>query len=101
MASKKKPIRTERGSVSPSKRKASVLFAQNPLPMLIYDLKTMRFLEVNASAAQQYGYDREEFLKLSLNDIRQPNEGAEDQDHADEGILDSDKASIHVRKDGV
>ncbi len=46
------------------------LFANNPLPMWVYDLKTLEFLEVNAAAVEHYGYSREEFLRMSLLDIR-------------------------------
>ena len=44
-------------------RQAPVLFAGNPLPMWIYDVKSLRFLEVNESTERQYGYTREEFLQ--------------------------------------
>ncbi len=46
------------------------LFHDNPLPMWIYETKTMRILEVNQAAEMQYGYSREEFLQMTLKDIR-------------------------------
>ena len=46
------------------------LFYSNPLPSWIYDIENMRFLEVNDAAVQHYGYSKEEFLALSLFDIR-------------------------------
>ncbi len=46
------------------------LFINNPLPMWVYDLETLRFLDVNAAATQQYGYSREEFLSMRILDIR-------------------------------
>ena len=48
----------------------SLLFANNPLPMWIYDLRTLRFLDVNEAAVTQYGYTREEFLAMRITDIR-------------------------------
>jgi PAS domain S-box-containing protein len=48
------------------------LFAGNPLPMWIYDLKTLRFLDVNEAAVAQYGYTRDEFLAMRITDIRPP-----------------------------
>ncbi|HXG63937.1 MAG TPA: PAS domain S-box protein, partial [Blastocatellia bacterium] len=48
------------------------LFASNPLPTLVYDLETLRFLDVNEVAVRRYGYSREEFLNLRLTDIRPP-----------------------------
>jgi PAS domain S-box-containing protein len=47
-----------------------LLFAHNPLPMWVYDLETLRFLEVNDAAVSRYGYSREEFRRLLLTDIR-------------------------------
>lgn len=47
-----------------------LLFAGNPLPMWVYDLSTLQFLEVNEAAVEHYGYTREEFLGMRLTDIR-------------------------------
>src|SRR5690606_19206417 len=49
-----------------------VLFDANPMPLWIYDTGTLRFLEVNQAALEQYGYAREEFLSLNLADLRPP-----------------------------
>lgn len=46
------------------------LFEQNPQPMWVYDLETLRFLAVNDAAVQSYGYSRAEFLAMTLEDIR-------------------------------
>jgi PAS domain S-box-containing protein len=46
------------------------LFEGHPLPSWIYDLSTLRFLEVNRAATERYGYSREEFLAMTLSDIR-------------------------------
>src|SRR5437016_5015497 len=51
-----------------------VLFTSNPLPMWVYDVATMAFLEVNAAAVAHYGYSREEFLAMRITDIRPPEE---------------------------
>jgi PAS domain S-box-containing protein len=50
------------------------LFDGIPMPMYIYDDQTFRFLAVNDAALEQYGYTREEFLRLKLTDIRPPEE---------------------------
>lgn len=47
-----------------------LLFMGNPLPMWVYDLETLHFLEVNDAAVKYYGYSRDEFQKLRLTDIR-------------------------------
>jgi PAS domain S-box-containing protein len=47
-----------------------LLFMNNPLPMWVYDVETLHFLEVNDAAMNHYGYAREEFLALRITDIR-------------------------------
>jgi PAS domain S-box-containing protein len=49
------------------------LFFQNPAAMFIFDKQTLRILAVNDAAVHQYGYTREEFLQLTVTDIRTPN----------------------------
>jgi PAS domain S-box-containing protein len=46
------------------------LFENNPLPMWVFELEEFRFLDVNEMAIQKYGYSREEFLTMTLTDIR-------------------------------
>lgn len=50
------------------------MFYDNPQPMLIYDPNTLEFIEINEAAINHYGYSREEFLKMTLKDIRPPEE---------------------------
>ncbi|HEY6256740.1 MAG TPA: EAL domain-containing protein [Xanthobacteraceae bacterium] len=47
-----------------------LLFDENPIPMWVVDRDTNKFLAVNNAAISHYGYDREEFLKLTPFDIR-------------------------------
>ncbi len=49
-----------------------LMFERNPQPMLIYDCETLSVLEVNKAALNLYGYSYEEFLSLTLKDIRPP-----------------------------
>ncbi len=55
-----------------SEERYRLLFASNPQPMWVYDLETLRFLEVNDAAVVHYGYSREEFLAMTIKDIRPP-----------------------------
>jgi PAS domain S-box-containing protein len=52
--------------------KFRLLFEDNPLPMWVFDLDTLAFLEVNQAAVAHYGYTRDEFLTMTLADIRPP-----------------------------
>ena len=47
-----------------------VLFEDSPNPMWVYDTETLRFLDVNEAAIQQYGYSRDEFLRMRITEIR-------------------------------
>src|SRR5712692_8585132 len=42
----------------------------SPLPIWVYDLETLAFLAVNDAAVQHYGFSREEFLAMTVKDIR-------------------------------
>jgi two-component system sensor histidine kinase/response regulator len=49
-----------------------LLFESNPQPMWVYDLETLSFLAVNEAAIHHYGYSRDEFLAMTIRDIRPP-----------------------------
>ncbi|RYF90940.1 MAG: PAS domain S-box protein, partial [Chitinophagaceae bacterium] len=53
-----------------SEEKYRILFDASPMAILIYDLDTFKVQDVNLAAINHYGYSREEFLKLSLQDLR-------------------------------
>jgi PAS domain S-box-containing protein len=55
-----------------SEERYRTLFERNPLPMWLYDPKTLAFLAVNDAAIRHYGYSRDEFLRMTLKDIRPP-----------------------------
>jgi diguanylate cyclase (GGDEF)-like protein/PAS domain S-box-containing protein len=50
------------------------LFQENPQPMWVFDVRTLRFLAVNRSACVLYGYSADEFLGMRITDIRSPEE---------------------------
>jgi PAS domain S-box-containing protein len=53
-----------------SERRHELMFSANPYPMWIFDCDTLRFLAVNEAAIKAYGYSREEFLTMTILDIR-------------------------------
>jgi len=77
-------------------------FRRNPLPMWIYNLETLKFMAVNKAAIQIYGYSEEEFLSMSIRDIR-PEEDIsrllENIERVSDG-LDLAGDWRHVKKDG-
>jgi PAS domain S-box-containing protein len=46
------------------------LFEESPIPMLIYNTATLKFISVNAAAIAYYGFSRNQFLQMRLSDIR-------------------------------
>ena len=79
------------------------IFQTARLPMWVSDLETLRFLEVNEAAVRQYGYSREEFLSMTLADIRLPEHSARLLPAREPGCLAPYSAGIwrHLRKDGT
>ncbi len=47
-----------------------LLFKSNPQSMWVFDSATYEFLAVNDAATMQYGYTRDEFLAMTIRDIR-------------------------------
>jgi PAS domain S-box-containing protein len=79
-----------------------VLFATYPSPTWVYDAETLAFLAVNDAAVECYGYSREEFLAMTIRDIR-PREDIPAL--LKSGTVTSDKAQAagvwrHRKKDG-
>ena len=86
-----------------SEARYRLMFESNPHPMWVYDVDTLRFLAVNDAAVSAYGFSRDEFLGMSIRDIRPAEEVAR---------LESAVASVspglsrsgiwrHRRKDGT
>lgn len=86
-----------------SEERYRLLFESNPQPMWVYDLETLAFLAVNESAVHHYGYSREDFLAMTIKDIRP----AEDLPALYDSIAGSSKAVgaagiwRHLKKDGT
>jgi PAS domain S-box-containing protein len=80
-----------------------LLFQSNPHPMWIFDLETRAFLDVNDAAIEGYGYSREEFLAMTLADIRPPEDLSRLLDNLSRVTEGLDRAGIwrHCRKDGT
>ena len=76
-----------------------LLFHHHPLPMWVVDAETLRFLVVNDAAVKRYGYTREEFLAMTMDQIATPEEGAKE---VEGGSGDgASTAWLHTRKDGA
>jgi PAS domain S-box-containing protein len=85
-----------------SERRFRELFLANPHPMWVYDVESLAFLAVNDAAIAHYGYSEQEFLALTIRDIR-----PDDEARRLEAYVESPKAGTllaglwqHRRKNG-
>lgn len=57
-----------------SDEKFRKLFNSSPLPQWLFDAVTLEFIDVNEAAIANYGYSHEEFLSMTIEDIRPSND---------------------------
>jgi len=89
-----------------SERKFRLFFDYNPMPVLVYDVDTLRMRAVNQAALLCYGYTEEEFLKLTLTELRAPRDrrgldGLQAQLRNKPGETYRQPHIFHHRKDGT
>ncbi len=90
-------------SLRASERRYRDLFESNPHPMWIYDCETLRFLAVNDTAVEQYGWSADEFRAMTIADLRPLEDeptlnGIQD---AAEAVLSTARVVHHRRADGL
>ena len=68
----RRALATESAHLRDAENQLELLFTANPYPMWVYDSVTLRFVSVNDAAVRTYGFSREEFLGMSILDIRPP-----------------------------
>ncbi len=61
-------------SLQHSEERARLLFATIPHAAFVFDIATYDFLEINDATVLQYGYSRDEFLRMKATQIRSPEE---------------------------
>lgn len=78
------------------------LFKYNPIPMWIFDQKSLDFLDVNDAALNHYGYTREEFLKMNARDIRPESEvnALVEDIYSNQGTVNYAGDWLHKKKNG-
>ena len=57
-------------TAEPGPARSRFLFEASPLPLWIYDLASLRILDVNEVACAKYGWTREQFLAMTLRELR-------------------------------
>jgi diguanylate cyclase (GGDEF)-like protein/PAS domain S-box-containing protein len=79
-----------------------LLFENNPVPMWVVEKSSLRYIDVNSAALAHYGYTRDQFLKMTLVDIRPQRERERILEDAriNFGMDTSDEDWIHLKADG-
>jgi PAS domain S-box-containing protein len=78
-----------------------LMFESNPIPMWVNDRESLCFLDVNAAAIEHYGYSREQFLAMTVLDIRASEDWAELRAAVAERDNAAGRARRHIRADGA
>ena len=79
-----------------------IFFENIPLPLLVYDVATLRFVDVNPAACRQYGYSHDEFMSRAVSDLWVGDDDtlAATRRLAGDPVARLAGASRHRRKDG-
>jgi len=79
------------------------LFYKHPIPMWVYDTETLNFLAVNDAAIKFYGYTHDEFFRMTVRQIRAPEDVEELLAAIRNDDFDqySEKVWRHLKKDGT
>jgi PAS domain S-box-containing protein len=92
------------GGLQQSEARFRRLFDDNPMPMWLFDEESLQFLDVNNAAVRHYGYSRQEFLQMTLRDIRPASEVARLERAIADGVdaaRDQRGTFRHRKKDGT
>src|SRR5437764_11570518 len=78
-----------------------MLFHVYPRPLWVVETKTLRFLAVNQAAVEHYGYSREEFLSMTAEQLRPPEDIAQLlKDFQDPSRSYMQRVARHLKKNG-
>jgi PAS domain S-box-containing protein len=89
-------------SLRESETQYRLLFDSNPLPMWVFDLKSLAFLAVNEAAVRHYGFSRDEFADMTILDIRPDADIPRLREHVSRSTRGLQEAEVwrHRKKDG-
>lgn len=86
-----------------SEARYRLLFDSNPHPMMVFDSETLRYVAVNEATLRHYGYSREEFLAMTIKDIRPAEDIPALMESVSRRVEGLDRAGVwrHRKKDGT
>ena len=91
-----------RARVARAEAQFRALFERNPLPFWVFDVESLRFLAVNEAAVEAYGYSVDEFMSMTILDVRPPDAGEELAESLRRRSPDAEVDGVwtHQRRDG-
>lgn len=98
-------VKERTNEILENEKKYRILFESNPMPMWVVDQQHFKFLDVNNTAIYKYGYSKEEFLSMTLLNIRPEEERQAfiESDHSP--VIDKNNYNRgtwkHRKKDGT
>ncbi len=95
-------IKELENTISVTEQQYRMLFENNPSPMWVYHPETLQIVRVNETAVKEYGYSREEFLNMTLADLRPVDEVPRLQEavHTRQDGLNRSEGWHHIKKNG-
>lgn len=84
-----------------SEQRYTALFEAAPVPMWVADFSSGRYLLANQAAVDAYGYSQDEFLRMTLFDIRPESEHERMREEIRAPADDHSTYWLHQRKDGA
>jgi PAS domain S-box-containing protein len=86
-----------------SETRYRALFESSPLPKWLYNPSTLAILAVNNAAVEHYGYSHEEFLGMTIRDVRPPGEAKRTEAALESDPSQHSHAGVwrHRKKDGA
>lgn len=94
-----------KAALSENEERYRTIFKRNPQPIWIYDRNTLEFIDVNDEAVRFYGYSHEEFLNMTILNVRSEQEKERMEEYLKNTNQDDQYNRytgdwIHKRKDG-
>jgi len=101
-------LAASREQLRASERQYRLIFERNPQPMVVFDRETLEIVAVSNSMIAAYGYSREEFLAMTVRELRPPEDlpdflARHEEMHRNgpPGLTTSARAWRHRYKDGT
>ncbi|MFZ6051218.1 PAS domain S-box protein [Halocola ammonii] len=88
-------------TIKESERRYSDLFHLSPIPMWVAETSSGKFLDLNEAAEKKYGYEKSEFLQMTVRDIEAKDEECEEENkHTHKTQKGFEGQAKHCKKSG-